>query len=139
MKPFDFGKEISNFFISNSFLFTKYNGKYLDYVSFFFPDQDQYLFRIPFDVKPDEIIHLFKENVIQTYQISMEGSLSITTIFQINKQEHIVVSYFPKEEKFAGSVLLVLKDPSRVPFWMDRLQNYQVNETQKKFVGFSQH
>lgn len=134
---FDFQKAVADFFIKNPFLFTEYNISSSEYFEYFFPD-GPCSFRIPFLVKVQPLVDELKDRIVQTYQTIENGNIIQLSLFQISKDEHILIAYTSFENVLCCSVSLHLKSLQRIPFWLEKLDQYSFCGKKQQQVGFAQ-
>lgn len=130
----DIADKFTDFLIKNNFLFTDHHIDVQKYLEYFFKDR-AYVFRLPFNVKGQEFVDRFRDNIYQTSTMVANNEITTTSIFQISKEEHLVVGYSMFEDEIALNLGMYLKDPKRVPFWLECLRPMKCEE--KKKLGFA--
>jgi len=132
----DFAKEITDLFVKNPFLFNKNCMNTGDYLNHFF-SKGCCSFKFPFFVKSQIFIDEFKNKLVQTVQFPIEGGVITISIFQISRDEHLFASYTFIDEKLVYAISLHAHDLERVPFWIEKLYKYSIEEKQRQ-LGFGQ-
>lgn len=127
-------KILSNFFISNPFIFTDYLYSD-DYFAISFK-KCRYGFRAPSIFDPVKIVNELKDRIVQTIQVSTGEGLLTYTVIQLSVKEHMTVSYHVSDDRLGAFISFHIENPSVIPSLLEFVQKFII-EDEKKVAGFA--